>query len=140
LTAISVDPLIELTLIGKGTHMSLGYGRVELRLLAEIKDDAEHDWYGPGVEINGTGMDRSEAGSRRRAAKRLEEKGMCETARVVLRGKRRLVCMTPEKALHHRKSTAWGRKLDAEQEHAKAMEELRRLGVKLYEDEKEGME
>ena len=108
--------------------MSLGYGRVELQLLDEIAADAA-DRHGVGVLIKRPGLDRSEVSSRRRAAKRLEEKGMCETLHVVYAGRRRLVCMTPEKALDFKRRQATDRMADNKLERLNLNAEFSKLGL-----------
>lgn len=108
--------------------MSLGYGRVERQLLDELTADAArpHD---VGVLVKRPGMAQSEVCSRRRAAKRLEEKGMCETLRVVYAGRRRLVCMTPEKALEYKRRQAVDRRADNKLERLRLDAEFSRLGL-----------
>ena len=108
--------------------MSLGYGRVERQLLDEIAKDGA-DRHGYGVLVKRPGMGQSEVSSRRRAAKRLEEKGMCETLRVVVAGRRRLVCMTPEKALDFKRSQATDRMAGNKLERLNLNAEFSKLGL-----------
>lgn len=108
--------------------MSLGYGKVERQLLDEIAADGA-DRYGVGVLVKKPGMGRSEVCSRRRAAKRLEEKGMCETLRVVYAGRRRLVCMTPEKALDFKRRQATDRMAGNKLERLNLDTEFSKLGL-----------
>lgn len=108
--------------------MSLGYGRVERQLLDELATDTA-DRHGVGVLVKRPGMGQSEVCSRRRAAKRLEEKGMCETLRVVYAGRRRLVCMTPEKALEYKRRQAVGRRAGNKLERLRLDAEFFRLGL-----------
>lgn len=107
--------------------MSLGYGKVELQLLDELARDADSNM--GGVVISKPGMERKAASSRRRAAKRLEEKGMCETMYVVCGKKRRLVCMTPEKALEYRRRHAVDQMANNKLERLQLYTEFFKLGL-----------
>lgn len=109
--------------------MSRGLGRAERALLEEIGDAN-----GGYVLLSTVGMTRSEAESRKRAARSLEAKGLAASRTITVGGRRRAVAMSPGFAEPHDLRAARAdaersarERRDAQMDEARAVERLRGL-------------